>query len=48
MPDVRDAIVRQGSNPATSASPEEFGRFIKAESDKFRPVVKAAGLEGSQ
>src|SRR5689334_12444200 len=48
MPDVREAIVRQGSNPATSSSPEEFGRFIKAESDKFRPVVKAAGLEGSQ
>jgi len=48
MPDVREAIVRQGSNPATSSSPDEFGRFIKAESDKFRPVVKAAGLEGSQ
>ncbi len=48
MPDVRDAITKQGSNPVSSASPEAFGEFIKSEMDKFRPVVKAAGLEGSQ
>jgi len=48
MPDVKAVIVKQGSNPVSSKSPEEFGRFIKAEMDKYRPVVKAAGLEGSQ
>jgi tripartite-type tricarboxylate transporter receptor subunit TctC len=48
MPDVKAMIVKQGSNPVTSASPEEFGRFIRAEMEKFRPVVRAAGLEGSQ
>jgi tripartite-type tricarboxylate transporter receptor subunit TctC len=48
MPDVRDAITKQGSNPVTSASPDAFGKFIRSEMDKFRPVVQAAGLEGSQ
>jgi len=48
MPDVRDAIFKQGSNPVASKSPEDFGRFIKSEQEKYRPIVKAAGLEGSQ
>jgi len=48
MPDVKDAILRQGSKAVSSSSPEAFGRYIKAEADKFHPVVKAAGLEGSQ
>src|SRR5215470_15555814 len=48
MPDVQQAILRQGSNPVSSKSPQEFARFIKSEADKFRPVIKAAGLEGSQ
>src|SRR5499427_2201397 len=45
MPDVRDAIFKQGSNPVASKSPEDFGRFIESEMDKYRPIVKAAGLE---
>ena len=48
MPDVKAAIVKQGSNPVTSRSPEEFAAFIRSEMEKYRPVVKAAGLEGSQ
>ncbi|HUI94917.1 MAG TPA: tripartite tricarboxylate transporter substrate binding protein [Xanthobacteraceae bacterium] len=48
MPDVKEAILRQGSDPASSKSPEDFARFIRAEMDKFRPVVQAAGLEGSE
>jgi tripartite-type tricarboxylate transporter receptor subunit TctC len=48
MPDVKEAILKQGSKAVSSASPEEFARYIKAESDKFLPVIKAAGLEGSQ
>ena len=48
MPEVRDAIFKQGSNPVSSQSPEDFGRFIKSEMEKYRPIVKAAGLEGSQ
>jgi len=48
MPDVKEAILKQGSKAVSSASPEEFARYIKSESDKFLPVIKAAGLEGSQ
>ncbi len=48
MPDVKAAILKQGSRAVSSKSPEDFARFIKAESDKFQPVIKAAGLEGSQ
>ena len=48
MPEVKDAISKQGANPTSSKSPEEFARFIKAEADKFHAVIKEAGLEGSQ
>jgi tripartite-type tricarboxylate transporter receptor subunit TctC len=48
MPDVKDAILKQGSKAVSSKSPEEFARYIKSEAEKFYPVIKAAGLEGSQ
>jgi tripartite-type tricarboxylate transporter receptor subunit TctC len=48
MPDVKEAILKQGSKAVASKSPEDFARYIKAESEKFHPVIKAAGLEGSQ
>jgi tripartite-type tricarboxylate transporter receptor subunit TctC len=48
MPDVKDGIRKQGSKAVSSKSPEDFARYIKAEMDKFQPVIKAAGLEGSQ
>ena len=48
MPDVKDAILKQGSKAVSSKSPEDFARYIKAEIEKFHPVIKAAGLEGSQ
>jgi tripartite-type tricarboxylate transporter receptor subunit TctC len=47
-PDVKDAILRQGSKAVSSSSPAEFERYIISESRKFHPVIKAAGLEGSQ
>ncbi len=48
MPDAKEAIFKQGSKAVSSKSPEDFARFIKAEMDKFLPVIRAAGLEGSQ
>jgi tripartite-type tricarboxylate transporter receptor subunit TctC len=48
MPDVKEAILKQGSKAVSSKSPEDFARYIKAEMDKFLPVIKAAGLEGTQ
>src|SRR3954466_937668 len=48
MPDVKEAILKQGSKAVSSKSPEDFARYIKAEIEKFLPVIKAAGLEGTQ
>jgi len=48
MPDVKEQILKQGSKAVSSKSPEDFARYIKAEMDKFLPVIKAAGLEGTQ
>jgi tripartite-type tricarboxylate transporter receptor subunit TctC len=48
MPDVKEAILKQGSKAVSSSSPEAFARYIRSESEKFYPVIKAAGLEGSQ
>jgi tripartite-type tricarboxylate transporter receptor subunit TctC len=47
-PDVKEAILKSGSKAVASKSPEDFGRYIKSEMDKFHPVIQAAGLEGSQ
>jgi len=48
MPDVKEAILKQGSKALSSPSPEAFERYIKSEAEKFHSVIKAAGLEGSQ
>ena len=48
VPAIRQAILKQGSRVETSATPDDFARFIKAEMAKLQAVVKAAGLEGSQ
>jgi len=48
MQDVKAAILKQGSKAVSSKSPEDFERFIKSEMAKFHPVIKAAGLEGTQ
>ena len=48
MEDVKQAIIKQGSEPVASKSADDFAQYVKAEIEKFRPVIKAAGLEGSQ
>ena len=48
MPDVKEQILKQGSKAVSSKSPEDFAHYMKSEIDKFRPVIKAAGLEGTQ
>ena len=44
MQDLKDRLTVAGID-ATSSTPEEFGRFIRAELDKWGPVVKAAGVQ---
>jgi tripartite-type tricarboxylate transporter receptor subunit TctC len=48
MPDVKATILKSGSKAVSSASPDAFAQYIKSEMQKFHPVIKAAGLEGSQ
>ena len=48
MPDVKELILKQGSQAAPSKSPEDFTAYIKSEMAKFHPVIKAAGLENTQ
>lgn len=43
LPDVRQKFLDQGANPR-GWSPEETGRFIRAESDKWSKVVKTANV----
>ena len=42
-PAVRDRLVSVGADPLTM-SPEEFGRFIKADVEKWGKLAKAAGI----
>ena len=44
MPDVKEKLTRAGID-AAGGSPEDFGKFIHAEFDKWGPVVKAAGVK---
>jgi tripartite-type tricarboxylate transporter receptor subunit TctC len=46
--DVRDRLAALGAEPSPSSSPEEFGAWIKAETDKWTRVVKGAGLYHTQ
>ncbi len=48
MPDIKEATLKLGTRAQASRSPEDFARHIKAESEKYYPVIEAAGLEGSQ
>lgn len=43
LPDVREKLLSQGSEPIGS-TPEEFGRFLRAEISKWAKVVKASGM----
>lgn len=46
-PEVKGSFLKQGAR-AVPSTPDQFERFIKAESQKFSAVIKGAGLEGSQ
>jgi tripartite-type tricarboxylate transporter receptor subunit TctC len=46
MPDVKEKLMRAGIDSA-GGTPEEFGTFIRAESEKWGPVVKSAGVKAN-
>ena len=43
MPDVKSRFAEQGAEPR-GWSPEQTGRFIQAESDKWNKVIKSANV----
>jgi tripartite-type tricarboxylate transporter receptor subunit TctC len=45
-PQVRRRLVDDGAEPVSSASPDEFAAFMRAEVTKWAKVVKAAGITG--
>jgi tripartite-type tricarboxylate transporter receptor subunit TctC len=44
MPDVRRSFTQQGAE-AAGGTPERFERFMREESDRWRVVVKQAGIK---
>lgn len=43
QPDVKQRFAEQGAEPG-GLSPEQTGRFIKAETDKWKKVIKSANV----
>ena len=43
-PEVRDRLIADGTDPAPT-TPEEFGAYIKSETEKWTKVIKAAGIK---
>jgi tripartite-type tricarboxylate transporter receptor subunit TctC len=46
MPDVKEKLSRAGIDTA-GGTPDEFAKFIRAEYEKWGPVVKAAGVKAN-
>lgn len=44
-PDVKQQFANQGLVPLGSASPEEFGKFVRADYDRVAKLVKIAGIK---
>ena len=45
-PDLNERLSREGADPVGN-SPAEFARYIQSEIDKWRKVIRAAGIEPS-
>jgi tripartite-type tricarboxylate transporter receptor subunit TctC len=44
-PKVKQLFASQGFEPAADASPQQLGRFIAAETAKWKEVVKKSGAQ---
>jgi tripartite-type tricarboxylate transporter receptor subunit TctC len=42
-PDIRERFINDGQEPG-GGSPDDFGRFIRAEIDKYAKLIKVAGI----
>jgi tripartite-type tricarboxylate transporter receptor subunit TctC len=46
-PEMKDLLAKIGQDPLWS-TPEEFARFLREETEKWRKVIQAAGLKANQ
>jgi len=46
QPDINERLSREGADPVGS-SPQEFGKFMQQEIEKWRKVIRAAGIQPS-
>ena len=44
QPETHERFSREGADPIGS-SPQEFGRFMQSEIEKWRTVIRAAGIQ---
>lgn len=47
-PDVKQELQRRGMGPQVTESPEALRDFVKAEIERWSPIVKRAGVAGTQ
>jgi tripartite-type tricarboxylate transporter receptor subunit TctC len=45
-PETNERLAKEGADPAGS-TPQEFGRFMQSEIEKWRKVIRAAGIQPS-
>jgi tripartite-type tricarboxylate transporter receptor subunit TctC len=43
-PVIKDRLIKLGAT-SIGSSPQEFGRLIKSDYDKWGPIIKAAGIK---
>ena len=44
QPETQERLAKEGADPVVS-SPQDFGRFIQNEIEKWRKVIRAAGIQ---
>jgi tripartite-type tricarboxylate transporter receptor subunit TctC len=44
LPEVKERLVDQGANELVGSSPEEFGRMIRAEIERYRKLIADARI----
>lgn len=45
LPDVRRVLVDEGANELVGSSPEEFGKHIRSEIERYRKLIADAGIK---
>lgn len=43
-PDVHERLVVQGANELVGSTPEDFGRAIRADTERYRKLIRDAGI----